>query len=125
MRLEDLAASHSAFLTLVAAPILTPRAVGTASSSSRWNKNTESMNQGSTRAWPAGPVYSTQPLALSGPGVTVQPLPPGFYYHFEYDGFRLLTSHSGKYYLLPVGWNPRLDITYAFNESEQVRIASW
>jgi hypothetical protein len=67
-------------------------------------------------------VYSTRRLALSGPGVAVQPLPPGYYYHFEYEGFRLLIARSGTYYLLPVGWSQRLDITYVFNESDQVRI---
>ena len=67
-------------------------------------------------------VYSTQRLALSGPGVSVQQLPVGFYYHFEYEGFRLLMARSGTYYLLPVGWSRRLDITYIFNESDQVRI---
>jgi hypothetical protein len=67
-------------------------------------------------------VYSTQRLALSGPGVSVQQLPAGFYYHFEYEGFRLLMARSGTYYLLPVGWSQRLDITYVLDESDQVRI---
>jgi len=67
-------------------------------------------------------VYSPQRLALSGPGVTVQQLPPGFLYHYEYQGLRLLTTRDGTYYLLPVGWNSRLDLTYIFNESDQIRI---
>jgi hypothetical protein len=40
-------------------------------------------------------VYSTQRLALSGPGVTVQRLQPGAFYHYEYQGFRLLIARSG------------------------------
>jgi hypothetical protein len=67
-------------------------------------------------------IYSTQRLALSGPGLMRMQLPPGSYYHFEYQGFRLLTARSGTYYLLPVGWNPRLNITYVFNESDRTRI---
>ena len=67
-------------------------------------------------------VYSSQRLALSGPGLTVQQLPGGFYYHFEYEGFRLLISRTGTYYLLPVGWSPHLDITYIIGESDHVRI---
>jgi len=67
-------------------------------------------------------VYSTQRLALSGPGVTAQQLQPGFLYHYEYQGLRLLTIRAGTYYLLPVAWNPRQDLTYVFNESDQIRI---
>jgi hypothetical protein len=67
-------------------------------------------------------VYSIQRLALSGPGVTVQQLPPRALYHYEYQGFRLLIARSGTYYLVPVGWYPQKDITYIFNESDQIRI---
>ncbi len=67
-------------------------------------------------------VYSVERLALSGPGVTVQQLGPGFLYHYEYQGFRLLVTRSGTYYLIPVGWQPRLDITYVMDESDQIRV---
>jgi hypothetical protein len=67
-------------------------------------------------------VYSTQRLALSGPGLSVQQLPPEYYYRFEYQGLRLLITRSGTYYLLPVGWSPRFDITYVFTDSDQIRI---
>ena len=67
-------------------------------------------------------VYSIQRLALSGPGVTVQQLPPGFLYHYRYTGLRLLLTWSGTYYLLPVDWNPQYDLTYIINESDQTRI---
>lgn len=67
-------------------------------------------------------LYSSQRLALSGPGVTVLQLQPGFLYHYEYAGFRLLTVRSGTYYVVPVGWNPQMDITYVFDESDQLRI---
>ena len=67
-------------------------------------------------------VYSVQPLDLSGPGVTVQQFQGPLLYHYRYQGLRLLTIRSGKYYLLPIGWSPQVDLTYIFNESDPVRI---
>jgi hypothetical protein len=67
-------------------------------------------------------VYSVQPLALAGPGVTRERLPSGFRYHYRYEGLRLLITRSGTYYLLPVGWSPQLDLTYVLNESDLIRI---
>jgi hypothetical protein len=63
-------------------------------------------------------VYSAQPLALSGPGVTVQTLSAGYNYHYLYLGLRLLTARSGTYYLLPVHWSPQLDFTYILDGSD-------
>jgi len=67
-------------------------------------------------------IYSVHRLALSGPGMTVEHLPAGLGYHYRYQGLRLLIARSGTYYLLPVGWNPRQDLTYILNESDQIRI---
>jgi hypothetical protein len=67
-------------------------------------------------------VYSVQRLALKGPGVTAQQLPPGALYHYEYEGLRLLITRFGTYYLVPVGWSSRMDVTYIFNQSDQIRI---
>jgi hypothetical protein len=67
-------------------------------------------------------VYSIEPLALSGPGVTVQRLPATYLYHYRYQGLRMLITRSGTYYLLPVNWNPPLDETYVFDQSAQIRI---
>jgi hypothetical protein len=67
-------------------------------------------------------VYSIEPLALSGPGVTVQRLPTTYLYHYRYQGLRMLITRSGTYYLLPVDWNPPLDETYVFDQSAQIRI---
>jgi hypothetical protein len=63
-----------------------------------------------------------QPLALSGPGVTGQPLPAGELYRYEYQGLRLLIMRSGTYYLLPVGWSQQYDLTYVLTDSDQVRV---
>jgi hypothetical protein len=67
-------------------------------------------------------VYSVQRLALSGPGVTVHQLQSGFLYHYEYQGLRLLLTRSATYYLVPVGWSPQLDLTYIFDDSDQIRV---
>ena len=67
-------------------------------------------------------VYSTEPLALSGPGLTVQRLPAAYHYHYRYEGLRLPLMRSGTYYLLPVNWNPQLDLTYILDQSDVIRI---
>lgn len=67
-------------------------------------------------------VYSTQRLALSGPGVTVQDLGAAYRYQYEYEGLRLLMVRSGTYYLLPAGWTPQFDLTYILSDSDQTRI---
>jgi hypothetical protein len=81
--------------------------------------------QNVVRGLPAGTavaVYSTQRLALSGPGVTVQDLGTAFRYQYQYEGLRLLMVRSGIYYLLPVGWTPRLDLTYILDDNDQLRV---
>jgi len=67
-------------------------------------------------------LYSIQPLALSGPGVTVERLPANYRYHYRYQGLRLLITRAGTYYLLPVDWSPQLDETYVFDQSDETRI---
>jgi hypothetical protein len=34
----------------------------------------------------------------------------------------LLITRAGTYYVVPVGWYPQMDVTYIFNESDQIRI---
>jgi hypothetical protein len=70
----------------------------------------------------AADVYSAQQLALSGPGVTVQQITGRGFYHYQYEGLRLLLARSGTYYLLPVGWDPEYQLTYVISESDQIRI---
>lgn len=67
-------------------------------------------------------IYSTQPLALSGPGLSVVHLPPGSPYRYRYTGLRLLLIQSGTYYLLPVNWIPEMPFTYIIDQSDQTRI---
>jgi hypothetical protein len=72
-------------------------------------------------------VYSIQPLALRGPGVTEQPLNSRYYYHYRYAGLRLLITRSENYYILPVGWSLQDgdNITYVLQESDQIRIEEY
>jgi hypothetical protein len=67
-------------------------------------------------------VYSTDRLALAGPGVTIKILPAAYRYHYVYRGLRLLLVQSGTYYLLPVDWSPQRDLTYILDESDPIRI---
>jgi hypothetical protein len=67
-------------------------------------------------------VYSVQPLALSGTGVSVQKLPAGFLYHYRYEGLRLLYMSSGTYYLLPAGWIPQLPLTFILDTSDETSV---
>jgi hypothetical protein len=67
-------------------------------------------------------VYSTDRLALSGPGVTINSLPAAYHYHYVYRGLRLLLAQSGTYYLLPVGWSPQHDLTYVVDQGDPIRI---
>ena len=67
-------------------------------------------------------VYSIQPLALSGPGVTVLHFSSQYHYRYRYEGLRLLITRAGTYYILPVGWTPKLRITYVLQNSDLTRI---
>ncbi|KAB2371228.1 hypothetical protein [Actinomadura montaniterrae] len=67
-------------------------------------------------------VYTTKPLALSGPGVTAEQLPKGNMYAQRYQGLRLLIGRAGRYYVLPVGWRPDVNATYLLKESDSMRI---
>jgi hypothetical protein len=70
----------------------------------------------------AAALYSPAPLAISGPGLTVQKLQSNFKYQYRYQGLRVLTVRSGTYYLLPVGWVPTLDLVYSFENDGDTRI---
>jgi hypothetical protein len=67
-------------------------------------------------------VYSVHRLDVAGPEVTEADLGRGLYYRYQYRGLRLLTSRSGTYYLLPLGWTRRQGSTLVVTASDQVRI---
>ena len=63
------------------------------------------LYQGHLRDLPRVVVYSSDDLALAGPGVDAAPMPaPAGAYKWRYTGLRLLVYSSGKYFLLPSGW---------------------
>jgi hypothetical protein len=67
-------------------------------------------------------VDSVQPLALSGPGVSVEKLPAGYEYHYRYEGLRLLYVSPGTYYLLPAGWIPQLPLVFVLDASDETSV---
>jgi hypothetical protein len=64
-------------------------------------------------------VYAAGSMDLSGPGITVTPLPAGSLYRYRYEGFRLLYMNSGTYYLISQDWIPQLDLTYVLQAGDQ------
>ena len=63
------------------------------------------LYQGHLRDLPRVIVYSSEELALTGPGVDAALIPaPAGAYKWRYTGLRLLVYSSGKYFLLPAGW---------------------
>lgn len=71
---------------------------------------------------PGVTVYSRQPLALSGPGVTFAVLGPGLAYRYRYEGLHLLTVRSGTYYLSPVRRKGGAETTYALDDSNGILV---
>lgn len=71
---------------------------------------------------PAVALYSTQSLALTGPGVSCGPLPGDSLYHYRCLGLYLLYNVQGTaYYLLPAHYAPS-DHTYVISDSDQIRV---
>ncbi len=67
-------------------------------------------------------LYSTQSLALTGPGVRCEPLPGNSLYHYRCQGLYLLYDVPGTaYYLLPAR-RARSDRTYVISDSDQIRV---
>lgn len=67
-------------------------------------------------------LYSVEPLAMSGTGLSVQKLPAAYLYHYRYEGLRLLYMNSGTYYLLPAGWTPQLPLTFIISTSDETNV---
>ncbi len=54
---------------------------------------------------PAIMIYSSERIALAGPGVVVDEIQQtGSKYHYRYSGLRLLVQTRDRYILVPVGW---------------------
>jgi hypothetical protein len=69
-------------------------------------------------------IYSTERLALAGPGIDAIPLEgASSKYVVRYDGFcLLLRDRDGVFLLLPVGWERGRDRVYRIHDSDSIRI---
>jgi hypothetical protein len=68
-------------------------------------------------------VYSTERIALSGPGVTVDEIvQPGVKYRFQYTGLRLLGRAPDKFLLLPSRWQRGRDRVLLLRDDNSIRI---
>jgi hypothetical protein len=67
-------------------------------------------------------VYSTERIALLGPGVVVTEITqPGTKYHYQYTGLRLLAHSPDKYLLLPMGWQRGRDRVFLVRDDDSIR----
>lgn len=74
-------------------------------------------------AEPAVTLYSTDRIAISGPGVQIAEInEPGTKYHFQYNGTRLLARSDDKFLLIPVNWQRGQDRIFLVRDNESVRI---
>jgi hypothetical protein len=68
-------------------------------------------------------IYSTERIALNGPGVDVEEIaPPDTKYHYQYTGLRLLVRSSDKLLLLPAKWQRGRDRVLVLQDDNSTRI---
>jgi hypothetical protein len=68
-------------------------------------------------------VYSTDRIALHGPGVSVAEIvQPGTKYHYQYAGLRFLAHPPDHFLLLPSKWRKGRDRTFLLRDNDSVRI---
>lgn len=68
-------------------------------------------------------IYSTERIALNGPGVDVSDITlPGIKYHCQYTGLRLLAHTPGKLLLLPAKWQHGHDRVFLLRDDNSIRI---
>jgi len=71
---------------------------------------------------PSITIYSTERLAIFGPGVITAPITQaGTKYHYQYSGLRLLLHPPDKYILLPVGWRHGRDRVFVLRDDDTIR----
>lgn len=74
-------------------------------------------------AEPTTVIYSTNRIAVFGPGVQVTEFnQPGTKYHYQYSGIRLLARSNDKFLLLPVGWQRGRDSIFAIRDDDSIRV---
>jgi hypothetical protein len=68
-------------------------------------------------------IYSTERLALGGPGITVDDITQSdSKYHYQYTGLRLLTHSSDKFLLVPSGWQRGRDHVFLLRDDDSIRV---
>ncbi|MFH8681077.1 hypothetical protein [Streptomyces lydicus] len=67
-------------------------------------------------------ILSTDRLSLVGPGLKAEDLGAKAHYRYRYTGLRRLIERNGRYYLLPLGWDPRTGATYVIQDGNGVRV---
>ncbi|MFD8079506.1 hypothetical protein ACFV3E_43620 [Streptomyces sp. NPDC059718] len=67
-------------------------------------------------------LYSTDRLSITGPSVQVVDLGKEFRFRYRYTGLRQLVERGGRFYLLPVGWDRRVDAIYLIQQSDTIRV---
>ncbi|MEV5123365.1 hypothetical protein AB0K49_11210 [Streptomyces decoyicus] len=67
-------------------------------------------------------VLSTDRLSLAGPGLKAEDLGAKAHYRYRYTGLRRIIERNGRYYLLPLGWDPRTGPTYVIQDGDDVRV---
>lgn len=68
-------------------------------------------------------IYSTERIALNGPGVNVSDITlPDIKYHCQYTGLRLLAHTPDKLLLLPAKWQHGHDHVFLLRDDDSIRI---
>ncbi len=68
-------------------------------------------------------VYSTERIALNGPGIDVSEITlPDTKYHYQYNGLRLLVRAQDKFLLLPASWQHGRDRVFLLRDDGSIRI---
>lgn len=71
---------------------------------------------------PGVTVYSTERLALNGPGITIAEIPQPAKYHYQYTGLRLLIRAPDKFLLMPAKWQHGRDRIFLLRDDNSIRI---
>jgi hypothetical protein len=68
-------------------------------------------------------IYSSDRIAIAGPGITVDPIREvGSKYRYRYSGLCLLVQAGGKYILVPVGWQKSRDSVFLVPVDGTIRL---
>jgi hypothetical protein len=87
------------------------------------NNGTQYSEQLKLRSLPGVVVYSSDPLGLAAPGLSVKKLAPGqSRYSYRYSGLKYLLYSSGQYFLLPDGWKRGHDPVFVLRQDDGMRV---